>query len=237
VASWFGRRGTVSIESHEYTATAHDGLIGGQTRSDGGFICWTREGTLRLLRADGRPEASLQPGERASVATGRPATVDLFSVHRSTLEVVVTGPVLPLLQMPDGQRVAGFVDPGVEVNQVFGSLTAVRAGRGRVIEVPAGVAGTYRLVLSAVGEGPYEVSVSGRFRSLPVYGGGARGRVGAGDRLVADITQQVAVDAAAPDPRTSRVTEGRMAAPRPLAEPTPGTVLLSPGEVAAARGR
>jgi hypothetical protein len=28
-----------------------------------------------------------------------------------------------------------------------------------------------------------------------------------------------------------------MAAPRPLAEPPPGTVLLSPGEVAAARGR
>jgi hypothetical protein len=237
VASWFGKRGTVSIESHEYTATAHDGLIGGQTRSDGGFICWTRAGALRLRRASGRLEADLQPGERASVVTGRAALVEPFSVHRSTLEVVVTGPVLPLLVMPDGQRVAGFVEPGVEVNQVFGSLTAVRAGRGRVIEVPAGVSGVFRLVLDAVGEGPYEVTVAGRFRSLPIYSGGDRGRVRAGERLVAEITQQVTVDEAAPDARTSRVTEGRMGAPRPLAEPPPGAVLLSPREVAATRGR
>jgi hypothetical protein len=234
VASWLGSRGTVSIESHAYTATAHDGLIGGQTRSDGAFVCWTRAGTLRLVRADGRPETALQPGERATAVAGRAAVVESFSVHRSTLEVVVTGPVLPLLVLPDGQRVAGFVDPGVETNQVFGSLTAIRGGRGRIIEVPAGVAGTYQLVLDAVGEGPYEVAVIGRFQSLPVYSGGARGRVDATDRLIADITQQVAAEGAA-DPRTARITEGRMAAPSPLAGPTPGTVLLSPLEIAARR--
>jgi hypothetical protein len=234
VASWLGSRGTASIESHAYSATAHDGLIGGQTRPDGSFVCWTRAGTLRLRRADGRPETALQPGEKATAVAGRPAVVEPFAVHRSTLEVIVTGPVLPLLVLPDGQRVAGFVEPGVEVNQVFGSLTAIRGARGRVIEVPAGAAGTYRLVLAAVGEGPYEVTVSGRFLALPVYGGGARGRVSAGERLAAEITQQVAAEGAA-DPRTARITGGGMAAPRPLAEPTPGTMLLSPLELAAAR--
>jgi hypothetical protein len=230
VASWLGSRGTASIESHAYTATAHDGLIGGQTRPDGAFVCWTRAGTLRLLRADGRAETALQPGEKATAVAGRAAVVEPFAVHRSTLEVVVTGPVLPMLVLPDG-RVAGFVDPGVEVNQVFGSLTAIRGARGRIIEVPAGVAGTYRLVLDAVGEGPYEVAVAGRFQSLPVYSGGARGRVDTADRLIAEITQQVAGDGAT-DPRTARITEGRMEAPFPLAGPTPGTVLLAPLEIA-----
>ena len=136
--------------------------------------------------------------------------------------------------MPDGRRVAGFVDPGVEVNQVFGSLTAARAGQVRIIEVPAGAPGTYQLVLDARGEGPYEVAVIGRFQALPVYSGGARGRVDAADRLIADITQQVAAEGAA-DPRTARITEGRMGAPSPLAGPTPGTVLLSPLEMGARR--
>ena len=232
LASWLGNRGSVSIESNAYTATAHDGLIGGQTRRDGSFVCWTRAGTLRLLRADGRLETALQPGEKATAVAGRPALVESFAVHRSTLEVVVTGPVLPLLVLPNGQRVAGFVVPGVEVNQVFGSLTTIREDRGRVIEVPAGAAGTYRLVLGAVGEGPYEVTVIGRFRSLPVYIGVVHGRVGAGDRLVAKITQQVAEDGAA-DPRTARITGGGVTVPHTLPEPTPGTVLLSPLELAA----
>ena len=64
VASWLGSRGTVSIESHAYTATAHDGLIGGQTRPDGAFVCWTRAGTLRLLRA--RPAGWKRPSSPGS---------------------------------------------------------------------------------------------------------------------------------------------------------------------------
>jgi hypothetical protein len=233
LASWLGSRGSVSIESNAYTATAHDGLIGGQTRPDGSFVCWTRAGTLRLLRADGRRETTLQPGEKATAVAGRPALVEPFAVHQSSLEVVVTGPVLPLLVLPDGQRVAGFLDPGVEVNQVFGSLTAVRGDRGRIVEVPAGVPGTYRLVLGAVGDGSFEVSVIGRFRSLPVYSGGARGRARTGDRLVVEITQQVAEGEA--DPRTARVVAGGLGPLRALAEPPPGTVLLSPLELAGRR--
>jgi hypothetical protein len=234
LASWLGSRGSVSIESNAYTATAHDGLIGGQTRPDGSFVCWTRAGTLRLLRAaDGRLETALQPGEKATAVAGRPALVEPFAVHQSSLEVAVTGPVLPLLVLPDGQRVAGFLEPGVEVNQVFGSLTAVRGDRGRIVEVPAGVPGTYRLVLGAVGDGSFEVSVIGRFRSLPVFGGGGRGRVRTGDRLVAEITQQVAEGAA--DPRTARVVAGELGPLRALAEPPPGTVLLSPLELSGRR--
>ena len=234
LASWLGSRGSVSIESHAYTATAHDGLIGGQTRPDGTFVCWTRAGTLRLLRADGRLETTLQPGEKATALAGRPALVEPFRVHQSSLEVAVTGPVLPLLVLPDGQRVVGFIDPGVEVNQVFGSLTAVRGDRGRIVELPAGVPGTYRLVLGAVGAGPFEVSLVGRFRSLPVYSGGARGRVSAGDRLIAEITQQVAAGGEA-DPRTARVVAGGLGPTRPLSGPSPGTILLSPLELATRR--
>jgi hypothetical protein len=52
--------------------------------------------------------------------------------------------------------------------------------------------------------------------------------------LIADITQQVAAEGAA-DPRTARITEGGMAAPSTLPGPTPGTVLVSPLEIAARR--
>ncbi len=62
------------------------------------------------------------------------------------LEVVTTGPVLRFMAMPDGNRLARFVEPGIEVNQVFGSLTAVRAD-GRIVEVPAGLPGPYEVRL------------------------------------------------------------------------------------------
>ena len=63
-------------------------------------------------------------------------------MHRSTIEITARGPVWPLVVMPDGVRLAGFVAPGIEVNQVFGSLTAQRDA-ARLVEVPAGAAGPY----------------------------------------------------------------------------------------------
>ena len=65
---------------------------------------------------------------------------ETFSVHRSTVEIVARGPVVLLVVMPDGVRLAGFVDPGIEVNQVFGSLTARRDDM-RIVEIPGGAPG------------------------------------------------------------------------------------------------
>ncbi len=237
LASWLGGRGTVSLEANAYTATAHDGLIGAQSRPDGGFVCWTRAGTLDVENDSGRHLARLGPGEKATIGPTGPPVIELFRVNQSTIEVTTSGPVLPLLIMPDGRRVAGFVEPGIEVNQVFGSRTAMRQDGSRTVDVPAGAIGTYRLVLVALADGPFTVRVVGAFRGEPVYRAEARQDIRRGERLSAAIVQWLASSGADPastgaDPRTARVAGGRLETLRPVTGEPPGTILLSPLELA-----
>ncbi|MCI0546759.1 MAG: hypothetical protein L0027_05695 [Candidatus Rokubacteria bacterium] len=235
LARWLGGRATLTLESNAYAATAHDGLIGAQSRPDGGFVCWTRAGTLELAeQGAGRAAAVLAPGQKATVASGGAPVTEPFAVHQSALEVTVTGAVAPLVLMPDRTRVAGFVAPGIEVNQVFGSLTATREG-ARLIEVPAGAPGPYLVVLDGLDGGPFTLAVTGRFQGQPAYRHEASGHIQRGERLAAEITQRLAADAG--DPRTARVVDGSLGPLRGLAGPRPGTVLLSPHELAAARAR
>jgi len=86
-------------------------------------------------------------------------------VNRSTLEITTSGPVLPFVTMPGGPRLAGFVPPGIDVNHVFGSLTAAAPGGARTVEVPAGLSGPFVVTLTAVGDGPFTVTVVGRTRA------------------------------------------------------------------------
>jgi hypothetical protein len=117
-----GSRSTVTLESNEYSATAHDGLIGAE-HGPAGFVCWTRRGTLWLTDRSGQTEAVLMPGQRARARLGLTATPEPFVAGSSVLEVRTSGPVVPLIRMPDGRRSAGFLADDVEVNHVFGSLT------------------------------------------------------------------------------------------------------------------
>jgi hypothetical protein len=230
LASWLGGRATLAIESNAYSATAHDGLIGGQTRADGSFVCWTRAGTLELADRQGVTLAVLQPGQKAT-ATTPSLVVEPFAVHQSALEVSVVGPALPLVVMPDGVRVAGFVPPSVEVNQVFGSLTASRSGAPKVVEVPAGAAGSYRVVLTGVENGPYTVTVVGRYQGATVYRWERSGDIKVGERLGLEVTQGMSNDR---DPRTSRVVVGVVRRLGPLDENPAPHLTLSPLERAKA---
>jgi hypothetical protein len=232
VAGWLGGRATVTLDSNAYSATAHDGLIGAQQQADGTFVCWTRAGTLEVAPVGGGlPSASLSPGQKATLAPGGPAAVEPFAVNQSTLEVVTSGPVLPVVVMPDRVRLAGFVEPGVEVNQVFGSLTAVRAGAGRVVEVPAGQAGPFALFLVAVGDGPFTVTVVGRHRGAVTYRHERTDTARRGQGLRAEIIQMMSGGV---DPRTARASSAGMSALRPETA-RPGPVLLSPLELDAPR--
>jgi hypothetical protein len=239
LVSWLGGRGTVSLEANTYTATAHDGLIGAQSRPDGGFVCWTRAGTVELEADGGRHLARLSPGEKVTIGPTGPPVIEVFRVNQSTIEITTSAPVLPLVVMPDGRRVAGFVEPGIEVNQVFGSRTATTQDGTRTVEVPAGVIGTYRLVLVGVADGPFTVRVIGAFRGEPVYRAEARRDIQRGERLGAAIVQWLASSGADPastgaDPRTARVAGGRLQTLRPVTGEPPGTILLSPLELAGA---
>jgi hypothetical protein len=229
IAGWLGGRGTVTLESNAYSATARDGLIGAQARADGGFASWTRAGEVVLHDAGGERRAVLQPGEKGTFTADGAVTKEAFSVNASTIEVVVDGPVVPLLIMPDGVRAAGFVPPGIEVNQVFGSFTGVRDGR-RVVQVPAGLAGPFRLVLAATGDGAYSVTVVGRAGDRAVYWGERRGRVRAGERRGGEIVQRFG-EFERPDPRTARVVDGWLGPFSERLSAVPPTVVLSPLEI------
>src|SRR5258705_6870953 len=123
-----GSRSTLTLESNDYTATAHDGLIGAEQSSAGTFVCWTRRGTLWLADRSGQIDTVLVASQRARARFGVPVTAEPFAPSASALEIRTTGPVVPLVRIPDGSQAAGFLAPDVEVNQVFGSLTGGRAG-------------------------------------------------------------------------------------------------------------
>lgn len=221
VAGWLGGRATLTLESNAYSATAHDGLIGAQQQPDGPFVCWSRAGALEVAPTGGPPQAMLRPGQKATLAAGRPVVIESFAVNRSTLEVSTAGPVLPLVVMPDGRRLAGFVEPGVEVSQVFGSLTVARPGDSRAVEVPAGLPGPFVLLLAAVGDGPFTITVVGRHQGTESYRQAQTGTAQRGEHLRAD-------------PRTARAGGAGMSALRPDMG-WPGAVVLSPLELAAPR--
>ena len=237
VAGWLGGRATVTLESNTYSATAHDGLIGAQQDKAGTFVCWTRAGTLEVTGPSGMV-ARLSPGQKATIAPNAPAKTEDFAVNRSTLEISTTGPVLPLVTMPDRTRRAGFVVPGIEVNQVFGSLTRSTGGElagPRVVEVPAGVSGPFVVRLTGVGDGPFTVTIVGRHQGAEVYRYQRTGiaRHGQGARFEVIQTMDAPPAGRAADPRTARaggagVTELR---PDPTAAPA---VPLSSLEVQAA---
>jgi len=234
VAGWLGGRATLTLESNAYSATAHDGLIGAQQQASGSFVCWTRAGDLDVIGAAG-PVARLRPGQKATLAPGGPVQIEGFAVNRSTLEVTTSGPVLPLVTMPDLTRLAGFVPPGIEVNQVFGSLTAAPASGGRTVEVPAGVSGPFVLTLAAVGDGPFTVTVVGRHQGTVTYRYERTGTAHHGQGLRGEVIQIMDAPAGgAPDPRTARAGSAGMTELRPeVTSPVP--VPLSALELAAPR--
>ena len=235
VAGWLGGRATLTIESNAYSATAHDGLIGAQQQPGGGpFVCWTRAGALEVAGAAG-PAARLRPGQKATLAPGRPVLTESFAVNRSTLEITTSGPVLPLVTMPGGPRRAGFVPPGIDVNQVFGSLTKAAAGDARTVEVPAGLSGPFVVTLTGVGDGPFTVAVVGRYQGVVTYRHERAGTAHRGQSLRSEVVQLIDPPATgASDPRTARAGSAGMSELRPdMGRPAP--VPLSTLELAAPR--
>jgi FecR protein len=219
-----GRRSSpLSLESNEYTATAHDGLIGAERAGDG-FVCWTRRGELRLTDRSGQTDVVLMPGRRARATFGSPVVPEPFVPSASVLEVRTSGPVLPLLRMPDGRVAAGFLAGEVEVNQVFGSLTERQGGDRWLVEVPAGYEGPYTLIFTGTGTGSFVAKVSARYGGVAAYRQELKGDVGPGERLFTRITH----DLSGTDPLTARVTEASFEGLRAWDGGGPAAVVTAP---------
>jgi hypothetical protein len=218
-----GSRSVLTLESNDYSATARDGLIGAE-RSPEGFVCWTRRGLMTITNRVGQSEAVLMAGQRVWARQGWPVTPEPFVAGASTLEIESSGPVLPLLRMPDGRVAAGFLAEGVEVNQVFGSLSASRGGQRWLIEVPGGAEGAYTLILTGAGAGPFTARVSARYAGFRIYRQELAGEIAPGERLVTRITQRVKGD----DPRTARVVGGSVDGLRAWDGDEPAAVVAVP---------
>ena len=218
-----------SLESNTATATVHDGLIGGQQNQDGSFACWTRTQGMMVTDKSGR-SVVLLPGEKTMVKEGHELVPQVFLVNQSALRITAPAGFLPLVVMPDQARVAGFVGSGVEINQVFGSLTSARPDGSHVVEVPAGLPGPYVLVLDALQDGPVIVKVAGSFKGSPVYQQDLSVVMRKGEPVRAEISQQLE-EATAGEPKTAKVLSGSATPWRPLTVPLPGTILLSPAEL------
>lgn len=202
VAQAAGSRTTLTLESNDYTATAHDGLIGAE-QTAGTFVCWTRRGALWLTDKSGQTDTVLVAGQRARARFGVPVIAEPFVPGASALEIRTTGPVVPLVRMPDGSVAAGFLAPDVEVNQVFGSLTEAKGGQRWLVEVPGGHEGPYTLILTGAGAGPFTARVSGRYLGFTTYRQEIRGEARPGERLFTRITQTVKGQ----DPLTARAVD------------------------------
>lgn len=224
-----------SLESNTATATVHDGLIGAHHFADGKFVCWTRAGELTVADPRGRTLVVLTPGQKTEFKPGQAPAPQTFFANQSALNVVAPSNVLPLILMDDEVRVAGFVAPGVEVNQVFGSLTGIGEDGARTVEVPAGKPGPFVLILEGRDAGDFRVALTGSFKGQPVYRQELTGHIERGQRLFAEIAQTFD-PAQQGDPKTAKVQAGAVAGPYPITGPLPGKVLLSPDELAAAGG-
>ncbi len=226
-------KSSFSLESNTATATVHDGLIGAQQDPDGSFGCWTKAGGLTVTDRQGQTTVLL-PGEKTTIKGGQAPAPQAFAVHQSAMNITATPNVLPLVLMDDQARLAGFVAPGIEINQVFGSYTGLGSDGGRTIEVPAGTAGPFTVILNGHASGPFLVTVTGLFAGERIYRVDLSGEIAQGERLVSRLTQEM--DAAtAKEPKTARVVGGSASHLESTRDPLPGRFVLSAQETDAAR--
>ncbi len=220
----------MSLESNTATATVHDGLIGAQQKPGAKFVCWTLAGELVVKDTEGRTLTVLNPGEKTTVQGGNATDAEPFAYNPSTLKITTPSKVVPLVLMTDKARVAGFIAPGVEVNQVFGSFTGISPQGSYTVEVPAGKPGPFTLVLEGLEEASFTVTVEGLFQGTQVYQQQLSGSIKQGQRLVTHITHQLE-SGTADNPKTAIIQSGDATPLEPLKGPLPGRILLSEREV------
>ena len=141
--------------------------------------------------------------------------------------------VWPLLEMPTLPLLAGFVAPGIEVNQVYGSITRVNLDGTRVIEVPAGYPGPYTIRLQGAAAGPFTVTMLGLYRGAESYRLAFSGTIARDEWLWTSLQQDLQQTGGfgIPDYRSAKADQVRAAKFAPMRGEVPGSILLSPAEL------
>lgn len=225
------RQSEFALEGQNATATVRGSEIGAQQNPDGTFVCWTRSGSMTVT-GNGQ-SLTLQPGQATTIAPGQTPAPRPFAVNASVLRATTDSAVFPLMVTPAPELLAGFAAPGIEVTQVFGSYVS-EGLTPRVVEIPAGTPGRYRLVVEGERDADFQVGLMAAHGGQAVVERQLTGRSRSGERLVADVTPVLDQTT---DPRTARVTGLDVSDLRPLGGPLPGKLVLAPAEVAQARDR
>jgi len=177
----------------------------------------------------GKLLVTLKPGEKTKVEDDQSSGRQPFAYNQSTLKVTTSPNVLPLMLMADNVRVAGFIAPALEVNQVFGSVTGVAPNGTRTIEVPAGLPGPFTLIVEGKKNTPFTITLEGLYKGSQVYQKNLAGTIHKGERLTTKITHGFD-SATAGDPKKAKVVNGRAEPLQPLKGTLPGIILVSPME-------
>jgi FecR protein len=225
-----------SLESNTATAAVHDGVIGA-VYSKGDFSCWTQRGELTVSDSGGRALITLQPGQQALVDGKQAPQTQPFFVNAMSLRVEASPGVWPLVEMPMLPLQAGFVAPGIEVNQVYGSVTRLGADGTRMVEVPAGYPGPYTVRIQGAADGPFTVVMTGLYRGSPAYRLEFAGTIARDEWLWTSAQQELQQTGGfgIPDYRSARAESVRAAKFAPMRGDLPGAIVLAPGELGAKR--
>ena len=177
------------------------------------------------------------PGEKTMVQpNGKNQPVpEAFSVNQSTLRVTASTAVLPLVVMDNGAHVAGFVASTSEVNHVFGSLTQANDDGTHVVQVPAGAAGPFTVVVEGVRDGAFTLTLVGSFKGEKVYQYDLSGTIKKGERMKTLVTNQLDAATAA-ERKTAKLNGGNATPLAAHSGPLPGKIVVPPMEGQAVGG-
>lgn len=139
------------------------------------------------VRAQG-VRAQLAPYTQTTVAkNSAPAVVTPVAPLSGRLVVTADAPVWARIVDEHG-RSAGFVAPGLQVNQIPGSQVGGPFANPTTIEIPASASGQFRVVLEGAREGTYQFVVQGVFKDAPVFIQGVQGAIKPGHQFLGVLT-------------------------------------------------
>ena len=143
------------------------------------------EGAVLVRAQDVQVE--LTPATQTVVRPGEPPAPPGGMIPPSEILTFTMGPAIWARIVDPIGRTVGIVSPGLQMNQIPGSLVSVPFGSLRTIEVPITQPGQYQMVLEGTEEGDYQFIVQGRSGDTTVFMQGVQGAISPGYRFLGTL--------------------------------------------------
>ena len=158
-------------------------------------------------------EARLSPNTQTFVDKGKPPEdVTTLPPAPEKLRFTLSDPIW-VRTVDTVNRSAGFVDPGIEVSQVPGTIASLPVGAPRFFEMPISQPGDYPVIIEGGFAGDYQLVVQGLSQDRSAYIEGVQGSVRPGQRFISTLSIQM---------QAGRITGGKLGPFMPLNTQGPG---------------